>query len=171
MVNEKMATDLLQYFTRANATLTEILRQAKESPIIPQAHSIRHCGTYAPDTDDFRVVNIEKIADADLLAADAIITWKRDTRDQVNDLVRALRGIEGHPKAGEPMMCIKNCPLHGVYNGIIYPLAEDYDLECDTDITIINHHGHRVTVPGVAYVPDQGELPKERKTGFWLATR
>lgn len=143
MVNDAMAKDLLatgakivacgdpgqlppvvgaQFFSKPTVTLREIHRQAKESPIIRQAHSVRSTGTYEPD-GAFTVAGIA--TDDQLLAADAILTWTHKTRRAANAELRRLHGHwMPHPQVGEPIMCLRNQPHLGIYNGAVYELVE-----------------------------------------------
>jgi exodeoxyribonuclease V len=112
-----------QFFTEPDTTLTTIHRQALESPIIRQAHAVRHGGEYAADGDGFRVVSF---ADQDeLLGHDIILCWRNRTRMKLNHHKRALLGHEGPLLVpGEPVMCLKNDHRIGVYNGAVYTVIE-----------------------------------------------
>jgi exodeoxyribonuclease-5 len=79
------------FFAQSSFTLREIHRQALESPIIRQAHEVRFNGNYAPDGAAFRVE--EKLAKSDLLTADIVLTWKRETRSRFNNFAREARGL------------------------------------------------------------------------------
>ena len=110
---------------RADATLTEIHRQALDSAIIRQAYNMRNNGVYCDDGDDFRVVKWFSAAEA--LSADAIICWRNATRHALNRKVREWRGLPGGVcKAGEPVMCMKNNHDLGILNGAVYTLLEDH---------------------------------------------
>lgn len=139
MVNEAIARDILntgakivacgdpgqlppvsgkQYFDQPNFTLKEIHRQALESPIIRQAHAVRNGGSYASD-GAFRVANVA--TDEDLLAADVILTWTHKTRKAANAEMRRLKGYwMPQVQVGEPIMCLRNVPDRGIYNGAVY---------------------------------------------------
>jgi exodeoxyribonuclease-5 len=110
-----------QAFPVADFMLTEIHRQAAESPIIRQATSVRTTGRYVADTDAFQVVR--SMSDAALMDADVVLCWKNATRNDLNLRIRALLGLEGIPKAGEPVLCLKNA--YGLFNGGIYTLARN----------------------------------------------
>jgi ATP-dependent exoDNAse (exonuclease V) alpha subunit len=112
-----------QYFTEPDVTLSQIHRQALESPIIRQAHSVREYGSYETDTDDFRVISFAE--SEDLLAADVLLCWTNSTRKKLNRKKRQLLGLTGALKAGEPLMCLRNDYARKIQNGAIYRLIED----------------------------------------------
>ena len=146
MIPEEMALDLLrtgvkiiasgdpgqlppvkgqQFFSRPDITLKTIHRQALDSPIIRQAHWVRLGRDYASDGDAFRVV--PRITQEELLSADVVICWRNKTRQAINGIVRAARGFTApYPLAGEQVMCLKNVPDLGLFNGGIYELARDF---------------------------------------------
>src|SRR5215471_13408089 len=112
------------FFTKASVTLTEIHRQALESPIIRQAHSVRSSGSYAPDGDAVRVIN--KLTANDLRAADVVLTGRRSTRMRMNGLIRQAHGITSPlPRLGEPLICLRNTRKHGLCNGAVYYASRD----------------------------------------------
>jgi exodeoxyribonuclease V len=112
-----------QYFTKADHELTQIHRQALDSPIIRQAHRVRQGLPYEPDTENFRVVR--RLYDRDILGADILLCWTNAKRRSLNAQKRALLGIRStSPQAGEPLMCLRNSRKYGVYKGALYPLIE-----------------------------------------------
>lgn len=145
-----------QFFTEPDDTLTEIHRQALESPIIRQAHAVRSLGTYEPDTDDFRV--IARAEPEDLLGHDAILCWRNATRRTLNARVRKLRGISGPMRRGEPVMCLRNSHPLGLFNGETYELARDRDPEEDPSGTVLRD-GREVEVDLMTI---EGERDHER---------
>ena len=147
-----------QFFDTADFTLTEIRRQAWDSPIIRQAHAVRHGGTYRPDTEDFRVQrHVER---DDILSCDIILCWRNTTRRNLNALKRAHLGLSGPPVPGEPVMCLKNDHEMGVLNGATYDLVEmrrdEFDRLC---VTVTNERGHDVTLTG-AWFEDVDETDR-----------
>lgn len=114
-----------QFFNVPDLKLTEIHRQAAESPIIRQAHAVRLGIDYQDDTENFRVVR--GVSPEELRDADTVICWTNNTRHQLNYLIRTARGHKAsHPEAGETVMCLKNNHAHGIYNGATYTLMRDY---------------------------------------------
>lgn len=137
-----------RFFNAPDFTLTEIHRQAWDSPIIRQAHAVRNGGMYQPDTDLFRVQR--HVEAHDIIAADVILCWRNATRRNLNLLKRAHLGIEGWPQPGEPVMCLKNDHETGVLNGATYPLIKlEYDRREELCITIENERGETVTLHGI----------------------
>jgi hypothetical protein len=126
------------FFTRASFQLTEIHRQALESPIIRQAHAVRAGGLYMPDGDEVRVVS--KLSLTDLGAAD-ILTGRRTTRMAMNAKVREILGrTSPFPKYGEPIVCLRNLKKQGLVNGGIYYASRDFE-EGDKTIGISTDDG------------------------------
>lgn len=114
-----------RFFDRADFTLREIRRQALDSAVLRQAHAVRATGAYTADGADFRVTR--SVDRDDILAADVILCWRNATRHALNALVRAHKGIDGPPHAGEPIMCLRNDHRLGILNGAQYELLTDYD--------------------------------------------
>lgn len=155
MVNQQIANDLLRigvrmissgdpgqlppvqgeaFFNTPHFTLRKIHRQALDSPIIRQAHSVRLGKGYAPDGDAFQVKS--NVTADDIMQADAILCWKNDTRMVLNASIRRKRGVkEQFPQPGEPVVCLKNAPDYSVYNGGVYKLLREFK-EGDADIYV-----------------------------------
>lgn len=114
-----------QFFSKPDATLKTIHRQALDSPIIRQAHLVRAGRGYKDDTAAFRVTT--GASKEDLLRADAILCWKNKSRQAMNAKMRAFKGITApHPVAGEMLMCLRNAKDFGLYNGATYKLLRDF---------------------------------------------
>jgi len=164
MVGERMAKDILAmgckvvavgdpgqlppvqdalFFKEPNASLVTIHRQALESPIIRQAHLVRLGKGYKNDTEDFQVQR--SATKEQTINADIIICWKNDTRHRANAYKRKLLGYtQPYPVAGEPVMCLKNYPDKGIFNGATYTLTRDFK-QGDTRI-YIDAHGHELDI-------------------------
>jgi exodeoxyribonuclease-5 len=137
-----------QYFRHADFELTEIHRQALDSPIIRQAHRVRQGLRYVADTEKFRVVS--RAFDGDILDADILLTWTNKRRMDLNAQARRLRGIDSlTPVAGEPVMCRQNYKPAGIFRGAIYKLAKPFR-DGDTAITI-DVDGEIITVQRVKF--------------------
>jgi exodeoxyribonuclease-5 len=143
MLGEKEATDLLntgarviaagdpgqlppikgrQFFEQPDFTLTQIHRQALESPIIRQAHAIRNEGTYSPDGAGFRVIDFA--TSDELLNHETILCWRNRTRIKLNAKKRELLGLPpGELQPGEPVICLRNDHALGVFNGATYTVV------------------------------------------------
>lgn len=172
MVSEAMARDILstgakiiacgdpgqlppvsgpQFFSRADGELKTIHRQAMDSPIVRQAHRVRAGEGYSPDGDDFQVIKDANVKPEHILAADVILCWTNRTRQAANAEARKVRGLAlfPQPKAGEPVICLKNAPDYGIFNGAIYTLAAPF-IEGDRDIKL-DVDGRPMTVCGVTF--------------------
>lgn len=126
------------FFNEPDVTLTHIHRQALESPIIRQAHSVRTTGKYRDDGDAFRVV--ERANPDDVLAADVILCWRNVTRMKVNKRKRELLGYDGPViQAGEFVTCLRNDNGLGVYNGETYVVTRDRQPEGDLFLQVGDH--------------------------------
>jgi exodeoxyribonuclease-5 len=155
-----------QFFTHPNFTLRQVHRQALESPIIRQAHRRMRRGLpYQADGDDFRVV--DRMPKEDLINADMVLVWKNATRIEMTRLTRRFRGLSGKPpQPGEPVMCLKNAPDYGVYNGATYTLLRPFE-PGDNSITI-EMDGDSINIPFVTFEGMTNAIPvgQEKTTEF-----
>lgn len=161
MVNQEMAAELLSFrkpilvigdpgqlppikgegsFTNAkpNVMLTQIHRQAAESPIIQLATMARNgefiaYGNYGP--------NVAKLHQFDvyppvMLKADQVICGLNITRLETNTMLRKLAGYDvtyPFPTCGEEkVICLKNDRQNGLINGMFLTLS---DIEVVENIT------------------------------------
>ena len=101
--------------SRADVSLTQIVRQAEDNPILAVAHAVRE-GQYLPYGNYGGKVLIvprasftgEKRAQC-LLAADQVICGRNATRAALNEEIRAYKGFEGSfPQDGEKLVCTLN---------------------------------------------------------------
>lgn len=148
-----------QFFSRADATLHTIHRQALESPIIRQAHAVRSGADYADDGAAFNVATPNEISEDRIRQAEAILCWTNKTRQAINRRCRQVRGLDimPHPRPGEPVMCLRNVADLGIYNGAIYKLNKPF-IEGDTAIHL-DVDGDPVTVPNVNFAGLKSALP------------
>ena len=124
-----------RFFSHANVTLQTIHRQALESPIIRQAHRVRTEQNYRSDGDAFQVLD-RGLTEEEILQASVILCYTNATRYAANLHARNVRGfIQPNPQVGEPIMCLKNAPQFGIFNGAVYGLTRSF-LEGDSDIWI-----------------------------------
>jgi exodeoxyribonuclease-5 len=157
----------LPFSVSADFTLTEIHRQALESPIIRQAHAVRSTGRYAADGDAVRV--LERLTDDDLRVADVVLTGRRATRMQMNAEIRRALGMTSPlPRYGEPLVCLRNARKYGLCNGGIYYASrdiypDDETIGISTDAGDIEVHAEFLT-PGHEY--DKLDLPP----GGWFSS-
>jgi exodeoxyribonuclease-5 len=152
------------FFTRASFTLREVHRQALESPIIRQAHAVRRNGGYEPDGDAFRV--LDRLTRDDLRNIDVVLTWRRATRSKLNALCRAELNIRSPlPLLGEPLVCLRNTPKFGLYNGAVYYASRDL-LETDKTIGISTDAGD-IEVHADFLIPGHEDDPLDLPPGGW----
>jgi exodeoxyribonuclease-5 len=180
MISEKIAADILrtgvkvvacgdpgqlspvdgvQFFNKPDFTISTIHRQALESPIIRQAHAIRSGANYGEDGENFRVCRPGQLSEQDKRDADIVLCWTNKTRQAVNRHMREIRGFSmmPHPQVGEPVLCLKNAPDYGIFNGGLYDLLEPF-YEGDTTIKL-NVDGVAVEVPNVNFHGLKSGLP------------
>ncbi len=150
MVNEEMGKDLLSfgrpvlvlgdpaqlppvsgggYFTarKPDYMLTEVHRQAAESPILWLATEIRE-GRYnghEMNTDGL-IVTSRKNLDGQLVTeADVVIVGRNDTRQQYNRRLREIAGkTDPFPLTGEPLICLRNDRFAKIFNGDILTVGK-----------------------------------------------
>lgn len=100
------------YYTNhePDVLLTEIHRQALESPVLKLATHVRLGGSWSQATAP---VNM-----AEAMEADQVLCWKNSTRWAVIDKMRTKRGRpKGVPVVGDRIMCLVNNKDMGVFNG------------------------------------------------------
>lgn len=108
--------------------LTDIHRQAEESPIIRMATKVRNGGVL--DIGDYgdgcSVLPVGSKMDTDrTLSFDQIIVGKNATRKNVNKRIRYLKGIEDkYPVIGDRIVCLRNNHDLGLLNGAIFEVID-----------------------------------------------
>ena len=111
---------------RPDVMLTEIHRQAAESPIIQLATIARTGQTipYGEHGGSVRKVRRREIDTAQLLDADQVICGFNDTRFMLNNQMRREAGFEGVLPTGprEKIICLKNYHDRGLFNGMFLEL-------------------------------------------------
>lgn len=91
--------------------LTEIHRQALDSPVLKLATRIREGGKKQPG--DF-----DRIELADLIEADQVLCWTNAARWRVLTRIRKELGrMRGIPQTGDRVMCLANNRDLAIYNG------------------------------------------------------
>lgn len=108
--------------------LTEIHRQALESPILRAATKIRTGGMLNfCDEGDFSFVPMGKTDRATYLDADQVLCGRNATRHTFNDKFRNFLGFGGtYPQRGEKLICLKNNAKDKLYNGMIGAAFENW---------------------------------------------
>jgi exodeoxyribonuclease-5 len=155
----------LPFSISADFILTQIHRQALESPMIRQAHAVRSTGCYAADGDAVRV--IESPADDDLRAADVVLTGRRATRMRMNAEIRRALGMTSPlPRYGEPLVCLRNARKYGLCNGGIYYASRD--LYPDDETVGISSDAGDIEVHGEFLTPGHEYDKLELRPGGWM---
>lgn len=113
---------------QVKVNLTEVLRQALESPIIRISTDIRTQADITGPITQLDIVTEKKLEDALLETYErkgVIICHKNATRHSTNARIRQLRGLpEGELVAGEPLLVTKNNYSLGVFNGEVFDIRE-----------------------------------------------
>lgn len=112
------------YYTDAapDAMLTEVMRQAGESPVLDLATRIRQSSRrdFGLTEADIRMVNMDEA-----MTADQVLVWKNATRwNLVNAMRRRLGRPAGTPVVGDRVMCLTNNRELGVLNGQQFEVLE-----------------------------------------------
>ena len=119
------------YFTEGitpDVMLTEIHRQAEESPILRMATKVRNgeileLGEYG---DNCRVLpKGHKIDPEEVIAYDQVLVGKNATRRASNKRIRQLKGHHDlYPVIGDRLVCLRNNSELGLLNGAIFHVAD-----------------------------------------------
>jgi exodeoxyribonuclease-5 len=145
MVNKELGQDLESYGTRIlvlgdpeqlppiegagyftdcepDVMLTEIHRQAAESPIIRMSIDVREgrmlqVGAWG----DSKVITRDQLQREEVLAADQVLVGRNRTRQTFNSRIRQLKNLEGErPVFGDRLVCLKNNRTKGLLNGSLW---------------------------------------------------
>lgn len=149
--------------------LTEVLRQAAESPIIRLATTARHglpipYGKFSPEV--WKVPR-DGYHPAQLLGADQVICGLNATRIGLNNGMKAAAGFpEPMPiVGGEKIICLKNQRADGLINGQFLTLSEARDFKEFTFISkVVTEDGQEVGEKPVyrGHFDDHVSFDKER---------
>jgi exodeoxyribonuclease-5 len=116
------------YFnSRPDYILTQIHRQAENSPIIKLATMARE-GRRPPvgKHGDSRVMSRRAVTLTDLCDVDQVITGSNKARIDLNRKIRRHRGFTAeYPEKGEKIICLRNSAKTGILNGQLFELDED----------------------------------------------
>lgn len=100
--------------------MTEILRQAQDSPIIRASMALRagHGLRSFAELQMIALHDVGRVATEVYRAGGVTICHRNVTRFQLNAGIRAMLGIRDEmPQLGEPLLVLKNTPEIGVVNG------------------------------------------------------
>ena len=112
------------YYTNRepDVLLTEVHRQAADSPIVSLATHIRTRG--ALPTHHPLLRSRGTLTPDDALAMDQLIVGRNRTRHTTNQRMRTLLGFTGDfPQPGERVVCLKNNHMLGILNGALYTVV------------------------------------------------
>ena len=108
--------------------LTEIHRQAEDSPIIRLATEVRNKRPLQPGMyGESEVVEGQRLAPERVLAADQVIVGRNATRHAANARFRTLldRDSSPLPIEGDKLVCLRNDHEVGVLNGSLWEATAD----------------------------------------------
>lgn len=106
--------------------LTDIHRQAQDSPIIRLSMDIREgkdiqIGAYG----DSKVINRSGVVAQEIIDADQVIVGRNLTRQRYNDRIRELKEYPAQmPVSGDKLICLRNDRQDGLINGQIWRVTE-----------------------------------------------
>lgn len=116
------------FFTDADpdVMLTEIHRQAGESPIIRMATTIREGGRLEYGSyGDSRVITRGDLDQSDVMDAGQVLVGLNKTRSSYNGRMRVLHGRQSRlPEVGDTLVCLKNDREKGLFNGGLFRVEE-----------------------------------------------
>jgi exodeoxyribonuclease-5 len=122
-------------FTRRepDVFLTEIHRQAAESPVLRMATAAREGRPLEPEADDdrARIVKLGKLAILEGAARGQVICGTHRSRWGATRLIReAMYDVPTvYPQEGERVICRRNDRELGIYNGMLGVVEEVYDID------------------------------------------
>lgn len=129
------------YYTNVepNVLLTEIHRQALESPVLRLATHVRTGGSWSQAAVP---VNL-----AAAMEADQVLCWKNSTRWALIQKMRAKLGRPaGQPVAGDRVMCLVNNKDMGVFNGQQFEVLSAGKFQGDWVLDVRDDEGRERTL-------------------------
>lgn len=119
------------YFVNAepDVMLTDVMRQAKDNPIIDLATRVR-TGQQLPFAKygESEVLSKQGLTTEMVLGADQIITGMHKNRRAMNRQYRGLKNFTGtYPNLDERLICLKNARDHGLLNGLMGTVASEVE--------------------------------------------
>lgn len=119
-----------EFMEESEFHLTEIRRQALDSPIIRLSIDIRQgkfikFGKYGKGV--FKIDG-EQLSNELLLKSDQLLCGKNNTRRFLNRKIRKLKGYDNRamPSIGEKIIGLNNLPMNGLFNGQMWLSNSDY---------------------------------------------
>ncbi len=172
------------YFTSTGPDylMTEVLRQAKESPILDLAYQALETGKLKAGKYGSCEVFSSKIRESKvqelMLGADQILCGRNATRAANNTFMRQWKGMEGSPHShlpivGDRLICLKNDRKKGTLNGEQFMVTElqDKDLgrissfKADS-IDMDNTFPHEFEVPYNFFEGTEKNIPRYELANF-----
>lgn len=132
------------YFVKAKPDfeLTEVHRQAKDSPIIHLATLAREGKTINPGHYGNCLVTRESLQD-EAMSADQILIGTHETRHRINALYRSLKGYTSqYPEVGERLICKHNENKLNFLNGEQYVVTSINELQDELRIELNDDEGN-----------------------------
>lgn len=116
------------YFTECqpDVMLTEIHRQALDSPIIAMSMKVREGHELGlGDFGESRVIRRKDLQPGEVMAADQVLCGLNNTRRGLNQKFRTAQGFEeDYPMHGDRLVCLKNDRKRQLYNGSLWTAQE-----------------------------------------------
>ncbi len=132
----------------SDACLTQIHRQALDSPILRLSLRIRNGESIAPFRDGACAKAPKtSISFDEWLSYDQIITGANASRRRVNRYFRKIKGYDRiWPMRGEPLICLKNAEEYTFINGVEATALEDfaYNDAMECAVGAIEYDGHSI---------------------------
>lgn len=155
------------FFTNAepDVMLTEVHRQAKDSPIIHMATTIREGGRLSfGDFGESRVTRRDGINSFEVLEADQVLVGLNRTRHAYNARIRTLKGYQGtDPVVGDKLVCLRNDRNKKLLNGSLWSIADikkRTKIDRDSDV-------RRMTVRAEDAHPNAKGIDIKVREEFW----
>lgn len=122
--------------------LTEVHRQALDSPILRAATDVRNGKSLVyGDYGDFKYIPKYQATPEDYTSADQVIVARNKTRTAFNKKFRKIKGYDREvPVKGDKLICLKNEHARGIYNGIIGECMGN-TMDINEDTCIVNYDG------------------------------
>lgn len=148
--------------------LTEIHRQAKDSPVLQLAHAAREGRPLRPGYHgESRVIGRRQVDKDTALGVAQILSGSNKARIQLNNENRALRGFEGWPRAGEKLICLRNNPRSGLFNGSQIELIADAVEKSDALLTLTTADAEYVCYKLCFTAPEHLKaMPWQKRAGY-----
>lgn len=164
------------YFTDAkpDVMLTEVHRQARDSPIIAMSMTIREGGKLeVGDYGSSRVIPKSAIDAEAILKTDQVIVGLNKTRQTYNRRIRTLLGREGDkPAIGDKLVCLRNNRDRKLLNGglwtvqkVLKPKGPIQRLQIIPEDEQDEPKPTGVSVREEFFLGTEGDLPWEDKRG------